>query len=105
MSNRCPAATPAIPREEKLRSAPALDGLDGVLPYAVRLLLYDSELAARAARTRSGGRSGRPGTIQQSVIYKKFVTVGDPNAAGTLYGGIMMSWVDEAAAILASDQK
>jgi len=41
--------------------------------------------------------------MQPSVVYKKFVMVGDLNAAGTLYGGTMMSWVDEAAAIYAAE--
>jgi len=41
--------------------------------------------------------------MEPCVVYKKFVMVGDLNAAGTLYGGTMMSWVDEAASIYAAE--
>jgi len=41
--------------------------------------------------------------MQPSVVYKKFVMVGDLNAGGTLYGGTMMSWVDEAASIYTAE--
>lgn len=41
--------------------------------------------------------------MEPCVVYKKFVMVGDLNASGTLYGGTMMSWVDEAASIYAAE--
>jgi acyl-CoA thioesterase YciA len=42
--------------------------------------------------------------MEKSTVYKKFVMFGDLNPAGALYGGTMMSWVDEAASIFASER-
>lgn len=46
---------------------------------------------------------GKGYLMEPSVVYKKFVMVGDLNPANTLYGGTMMSWVDEAASIFAAE--
>ncbi len=42
--------------------------------------------------------------MEPYVVYKKFVMFSDLNPAKRLYGGTMMSWVDEAAAIFAYEQ-
>jgi len=39
-----------------------------------------------------------------NVVYKRIVMFGDLNPARSLYGGTMMSWVDEAATIFAFEQ-
>jgi acyl-CoA hydrolase len=38
-----------------------------------------------------------------SVVYKRFVMFKDLNPAANLYGGIMMKWIDEAAAIFGTE--
>ncbi|MCP4676889.1 MAG: acyl-CoA thioesterase [Deltaproteobacteria bacterium] len=42
--------------------------------------------------------------MESYVVYKKFVMFSDLNPGKKLYGGTMMSWVDEAAAIFAYEQ-
>lgn len=36
--------------------------------------------------------------------YRKLVMYGDLNAAGTIFGGTLVSWMDEASAIFAGEQ-
>jgi acyl-CoA thioesterase YciA len=64
--------------------------------------MYERQGVNSVLATAAGGRTGR-WEMEPSVVYKKFVMVGDLNAAGTLYGGTMMSWVDEAASVYAAE--